>query len=195
MVNLHDFSAFRIWKSQKTFCHGISFFLSKSNVDPKPITRKVTLSNTQLPFIHSMVSNILCGKRIGFTLWKKKTTDYITYYQRGSLEKIMVCILEVWIVDWFQGTGFLSFWFITLSEKNKFGIKIVMYDKNEEILSTFTVLKMFNMYTYLRLSYYRDKPLYNTSNVVNDNINSFAHFSHLSTTNMYLRQSLYYSVA
>ena len=75
MVNLHGFSAFRIGESQKTFCLEISFFLSKSFVDPIPITGKIILSTTLLPFLHSMVSNILCGKRIGFITLSKNNIN------------------------------------------------------------------------------------------------------------------------
>ena len=75
MGHLHGFSAFRTGKSKKTFCLEISFFLSKSFVDPISITGKIILSTTLLLFLHSMVSNILCGKRIGFiTLSKDKIT-------------------------------------------------------------------------------------------------------------------------
>ena len=71
MVLVH----FELEKSQKTFCLEISFFLSKSVVDPIPITGKIILSTTLLPFLHSMASNSLCGKRIGFiTLSKNKIT-------------------------------------------------------------------------------------------------------------------------
>ena len=51
------------------------FFLSKSFVDPVPIIGKSILTTALSPFLHSMVSKILCGKRIGFiTLLKNKIT-------------------------------------------------------------------------------------------------------------------------
>ena len=49
MGNLHGFSAFRIGKSQITFCFEISFFLSKSFVDPHNYNRKNnSVNNTSL---------------------------------------------------------------------------------------------------------------------------------------------------
>ena len=71
-MNLVHFELERL----KTNCLEVSFCLSKSFVDPVPITGQVILSTTFLSFLHSMVSNILCGKRIGFiTLTENKTSE------------------------------------------------------------------------------------------------------------------------
>ena len=55
------------------------FFQSKSFVEPNPIplTGKINLTMLLL-FIHSIVSNILCDKRIGFIMLSKKkvTTNH-----------------------------------------------------------------------------------------------------------------------
>ena len=45
----HGFSVFQIGKSQKTFCLEISYFLSKSFVDPIPLTGKNNSFNTTSP--------------------------------------------------------------------------------------------------------------------------------------------------
>ena len=86
-MNLVHFELERFKKN----CLEISFCLSKSFVDPVPITGQVILSTTLLSFLHSMVSNILYGKRIGFiTLTENKISSTKTvdcyYYQRECLE-------------------------------------------------------------------------------------------------------------
>ena len=76
MVNLHGFSAFRIGESQKTFCLEISFFLSKSFVDPIPITGKIISVNNTSPVSSQHGLKHFVWQKIGFiTLSKNKINE------------------------------------------------------------------------------------------------------------------------
>ena len=136
IVYLHELGAFRIG-FLITFCLESFCFLSKSFVDSIPITGKTILSTTLLPFLHSMVSNILCGKRIGFiTLSKNKITENHGLVREGARSKLCFVYYEVWTEYWLQRKCFLLVWLIRfyyfIWKKNTFDLEFNMY--NEETL-------------------------------------------------------------
>ena len=81
-------------------------------MDPVPIMGKIILSTTLLPFNHSIVSNILHGKRILFImLSKNKITEkpQIVISREGAWSNLsFIYVFMFGIVGWFKECAFIG---------------------------------------------------------------------------------------